>query len=384
MYNPNLKVLKLSYNNIADDGIALISSAVHNHPSLSTLDVGFNNIGDVGCYSLAVHALSDNCVLKILYLSGNVIRTKGAFALARAIGETNCGLRCLHLTANNIQESGVKALARAITESESRIQAVRMTACNLDDISSNDNQDLANNAMGHSHQLCGSVNAVETKNYLENHGLQELYLGDTGMKSVGCLSVSNMLLTNFSLRVLSLSHNGITDSDLNLFSQSISRNKQVPIESIQLSFNELTCVGVESLMNAVWGSTSLKELKLDNNHIHDRGAQLVAVVLTSVNLETVDIGFNKLTTVGIKALMKSLAENNSLKSLTLSGNSLDTTGSKAVSYALAYNTSLQSLYLDNCTIGYTAQRHITAGVASNSCSSVSTLTGFRIGGKFSP
>ena len=45
--------------------------------------------------------------------------------------------------------------------------------------------------------------------------------------------------------------------------------------------------------------------------------------------------FNRLTIVGIKVLMKSLAENRSLLTLTLSGNVLDTNNGKAVSYALA-------------------------------------------------
>ena len=133
-------------------------------------------------------------------------------------------------------------------------------------------------------------------------------------------------------------------------------------------------------MNAVWGSTTLRELQLDNNRIRDRGAQLVAVVLTAVNLEVVDLGFNVITTVGVKALMKSLADNESVLSLTLSGNPLDTTASKAVSYALAYNTNLLSLYMDNCSIGYAAQRHIAAGVASNSSSALCRITGFGIGG----
>ena len=70
------------------------------------------------------------------------------------------------------------------------------------------------------------------------------------------------------------------------------------------------------------------------NQIRDRGAQLAAVVLTSVNLEVLDMRFNRLAIVGIKVLMKSLAENRSLLTLTLSGNVLDTNDGKAVSYAL--------------------------------------------------
>jgi hypothetical protein len=52
--------------------------------------------------------------------------------------------------------------------------------------------------------------------------MEDLYLGKTNMESTGCLSVSNMLLTNLSLRTICLSDNGLNDQDLSLFSQSLS------------------------------------------------------------------------------------------------------------------------------------------------------------------
>jgi Ran GTPase-activating protein (RanGAP) involved in mRNA processing and transport len=134
-------------------------------------------------------------------------------------------------------------------------------------------------------------------------------------------------------------------------------------------------------MNAVWGSKTLRELKLDNNNIRDRGAQLAAVALTSIDFEVLDLGFNRVTTVGIKALMKSISETTSLESLTLSGIPLDATACKAVSYALAYNCSLRELHVDNCQVGYSGQRHIVAGIVSNRWSSLRVVTGFDIGGE---
>ncbi|EED94564.1 hypothetical protein THAPSDRAFT_261180, partial [Thalassiosira pseudonana CCMP1335] len=297
------------------------------HPSLSVLDLGFNNVGDAGCSSLASLAVARNPALSTLYLSGNAVRERGSLALAEAIAG-GCGLTALHLTANRIGPNGVKALMRSMAEFD-----------------------------------C----------------MEELYLGGTNMESPGCLSVSNMLLTNMSLRILCLSDNGLNDQDLSLFSQSLSRNRQLPLETLRLSFNKLTCVGIETLMNAIWGSKTLREIKLDNNQIRDRGAQLAAVVLTSVELEVLDIGFNRLTIVGIKALMKSLAENCSLLTLTLSGNVLDTNASKAVSYALAYNKTIRKLYVDHCSLSYAAQRHIAAGIVSNSNLALRVMSGFPLG-----
>lgn len=368
------------------------------HPSLSVLDMGFNNVGDEGCTSLANLAVARNPSLATLYLSGNAVREAGALALADVIA-AGCGLTSLHLTANRICAKGVKGLMRSIAEFDVTMQMAQQDRENrmaLEEekkkrvLKGNDgSHDIGSGAGGGGGEQDAILDSLEfgdgddgPDDFARLSGfkcIKELHLGGTNMESTGCLSVSNMLLTNLSLRVLCLSDNGLNDQDLSLFSQSISRNRQLPLETLRLSFNKLTCVGVETLMNAIWGSKTLREIKLDNNQIRDRGAQLAAVVLTSVELEVLDMGFNRLTIVGIKALMKSLAENCSLLTLTLSGNVLDTNASKAVSYALAYNKTIQKLYVDHCSLSYAAQRHIAAGIVSNSKLALRVMSGFPLG-----
>lgn len=427
--NPQLGVLKLSYNNLGNIGTNLIASAIkcggglinsdensqrcavsddsnnhlgseswqcvplarnrqyRHHPSLSVLDLGFNNVGDEGCLSLASLAVAHNPVLSTLYLAGNAIKEQGSIALADAIAG-GCGLTTLHLTANQIGPQGVKGLMRSMAEFDVTVQMAQQDRENRMALEeANIKRQGRNN--GTCEMLCpirppdddSNDQGDDLSRFYGLKCMEELYLGGTNMESTGCLSVSNMLLTNLSLRVLCLSDNGLNDHDLSLFSQSLSRNKQLPLEVLRLSFNKLTCVGVETLMNAIWGSKTLREIKLDNNQIRDRGAQLAAVVLTSVDLEVLDIGFNRLTIVGIKALMKSLAENSSLLALTLSGNVLDTNASKAVSYALAYNKTIRKLYLDHCSLSYAAQRHIAAGIVSNSHLALRVMSGFPLGGE---
>lgn len=422
--NPQLGVLKLSYNNLGNIGTNLIASAIKcggglitpfassvncavlddnishatkeahgqfvqnrqykHHPSLSVLDLGFNNVGDEGCLSLASLAVAQNPTLTTLYLAGNAVKEQGSIALADAIAG-GCALTTLHLTANQIGPQGVKGLMRSMSEFDVNMQIAQQDRENS--MTMDDQGTKRESLEGESFCPIRStdehiVNESDHLARLEGMKcMEELYLGGTEMDSAGCLSVSNMLLTNFSLRVLCLSDNGLVDHDLSLFSQSLSRNKQLPLEVLRLSFNKLTCVGVETLMNAIWGSKTLREIKLDNNQIRDRGAQLAAVVLTSVDLEVLDIGFNRLTIVGIKALMKSLAENSSLLTLTLSGNVLDTNASKAVSYALAYNRTIQKLYIDHCSLSYAAQRHIAAGIVSNSYLALRVMSGFPLGGE---
>jgi len=209
--------------------------------------------------------------------------------------------------------------------------------------------------------------------------LEELHVDDTCLKSKGLATLSSMLITNFNLHTVSLANNNVDDQDMALLSQALAQNKKLPLKSLILSFNEISCTGVECLMNAVWGSPTLREIKLDNNKMQDRGAQLCSVVLGSIRLEVLDISFNRISTVGIKALMKSLSENDSLQKLALCGIPMDQNASKAVSYALAYNQSLERFNIDSCSVGYSGQRHIVAGIVSNRNVKLRVLTGFPLG-----
>jgi Ran GTPase-activating protein (RanGAP) involved in mRNA processing and transport len=348
--NPQLSVIKLSYNDLRDAGARVIAEAISangtHHVSLSSLDLGFNCIGDEGCQALAVNAVAGNYTLETLYLSGNRIREKGTLSIAGAILHGSA-LTNLYLTANAIGTNGLKALAGSIAQVDAKTRVVQQ-----------------------SHQGSG-----------QSRSIQKLFVDNTGFDEAGFVSIPGMLLTNTTITSLCLSSNKINDQGMTLLAQALTQNKNIPLEALELSFNEITDQGVEYLMNAIWGSQTLKKLKLDNNRIQDRGAQLCAVVLTSVPLQVLDISYNRVTTVGIRAIMKNVSENEHLTTFSMCGIPVDQNSSKAVSYALAYNSSLNVLRMDNCSTGYSAQRHIVAGMVSNSRGSMRVFTGFYIARK---
>jgi Ran GTPase-activating protein (RanGAP) involved in mRNA processing and transport len=225
------------------------------------------------------------------------------------------------------------------------------------------------------------------------HGMQELFLGGTGLGPTGCQAVARLLASpDCRLKVLSLPNCDITDDeitrqDYGLASSIKSNRDSLALTSLQLSFNTITHRGLEALMNALWGSKTLKELRLDNNEIGDRGAQQLAAILPYLKtLETLDVGFNDINNKahGMKILMKAVAEASHLVTLSVSGNPMqDVTSAKAVAYALAYNQSLQSLLLVHCHLTSEGQRHIAAGAVSNSRTSLREISGFPVGRKYS-
>ena len=358
LVNPKLAVLKLGYNDLGDVGAHSIANALCietngnlEHRSLGVLDLSFNGIGDSGCESLAMKAIAGNYNLRTLFLTGNDIGEKGAISIAGALVH-GCYLCRLHLTANKLGPEGTKALATAVAEVDARLQL---------------------------QQVGGPAAAAVLGAAIDNPNsqrMEHLFLGSTNMLSTGFYAIPSMLLSNTSLQVLCLTDNNIDDNDMAVLAQAFTQNKNIPLESLLLSFNQITDAGVESLMNSIWGSPTLKEIKLDNNKVTDRGAQLCAVVCTSIKLEKLDISFNAVTTVGIRAIMKSLSEDTNMRSLGISGIAVDLNAAKAISFALAYNTVLETVFMDNCQVGYSAQRHITAGIVSNQKAPLKLLTGF--------
>jgi Ran GTPase-activating protein (RanGAP) involved in mRNA processing and transport len=338
LQNAKLSSLKLGYNQLGDEGVSILSNGVCVHQVLTSLDLGFNQIGDVGCAALAdaiirqsKNSRSNSSSLETLYLAGNLITHQGAVSLADAIRYSN--LRKLHLTGNSLGVEGISAIVSSI---------------------------------------------------IDHDGISELFLGGTFRGSIGCHSVARLFRHSSCLKVISLANCNVNDDDIAVLAENIKENRhRLPLEALQLSFNSITCQGLDQLINALWGSRTLRELQLDNNHIGERGGHQLANILPHIKtLQVLDIGFNSIPSSGMRTLMKVVAEAQHLLSLSISGNSIDISAAKAVAYALAYNRSLTSVFLDHCMIERDGQRHIIAGVVSNSGIRLRKLTGFQIGRKW--
>ena len=212
-------------------------------------------------------------------------------------------------------------------------------------------------------------------------GTEELFVGGTDMGKTGCHAIGRLLGNSSHLRVLSLTGCNFGDNSIAALASCIKSNRNnFLLETLQLSFNRVSCKGMEQLSNAIWGLHSLRELRLDNNRIGENGAQHLAGVLPTLpSLETLDIGFNAIKTRGIMLLMKSVADSTAMKNLSISGNKVDANASKALTYALAYSSSLVSLAVERCDIRPDCQRQIVSGIFSNSRTAIRSIAGFAVG-----
>jgi hypothetical protein len=98
-----------------------------------------------------------------------------------------------------------------------------------------------------------------------------------------------------------------------------------------------------------------------------------------MSLDLLDVGFNGISTTGVRPLMRALGCHPTIRSFTLSGNSLDTEGARAVASAITTSTALHELYLDHTSIGHAGERLICMGLESSHHLNLHVLTGFRLG-----
>lgn len=148
---------------------------------------------------------------------------------------------------------------------------------------------------------------------------------------------------------------------------------------LELGFNQLTHLGLGYLTSTLTNYHAMRALHLDNNQLGDRGAELVAGAIRSMSLELLDVGFNGISTTGVRPLMRALGCHSTIRSFTLSGNNLDTEGARAVASAITTNASLRELYLDHTSIGHAGERLICMGLESSPALHLHVLTGFRLG-----
>ena len=110
------------------DCIALVH-ALKSVEGILYVDLSFNNLQSLGCIEIA-KLLPGNqynqgfCELKILNLADNNITDDGVKHLATALTHTNCTLNSLNLRRNNITDEAVKYLAIALSHTNCTLNSL--------------------------------------------------------------------------------------------------------------------------------------------------------------------------------------------------------------------------------------------------------------------
>nr|XP_055053338.1 uncharacterized protein LOC129438575 [Misgurnus anguillicaudatus] len=334
MFYCKLEILKLSSCNITDEGCVALSSALRSNPShLRELNLSYNKIGDLG-----IKLLNDNqhYELKTVELSSCNITDEGCVALSSALRSNPSHLRHLNLSYNKIGDSGINLLndnqhyELKTVDCGDRIVQIHFSRSIMDQTQTSTDGDFSSGCRS------SSCNITDE----------------------GCDALTSALTSNPShLIEIILTENKIGDSGVKLISD-VLKNPDCKLKILKLSYCNITDEGCDALTSALTSNPSyLTKLILTGNKIGDSGVKLISDVLKNPDckLKILELCECNITDEGCDALTSALTSNPShLRDLSLSHNNLGDSGVKLISDVLK-NSQCKLEILDMRTCDITAE-----------------------------
>ncbi|XP_049324270.1 NACHT, LRR and PYD domains-containing protein 12-like isoform X18 [Astyanax mexicanus] len=123
-----LKQMDLSYNDLQDSGIELLSAGLKSsHCKLQILRLAMCNLGVKACGNLAAVVNLESSCLKELDLSNNDLQDSGVELLSAGLKSSHCKLQILRLSGCMVSEKGCSSLAAALSSHPSHLKELDLT-----------------------------------------------------------------------------------------------------------------------------------------------------------------------------------------------------------------------------------------------------------------
>ncbi|XP_071340416.1 NACHT, LRR and PYD domains-containing protein 12-like isoform X10 [Trachinotus anak] len=377
----NCRKARLSGCQLSETHCEVVVSALKSNPShLRELDLSFNNLQDSGVKLLSVGLQSPNCALETLRLKSCSFSEISCSSLASALKSNPSHLRELELSHNKLQDSGVKDLCGFLQSPDCRLETLRLSDCRLSEISCSSLASALRSNPSHLRHLDLSENldlqdsGVQLLHgFLQSPGcrLETLRLKDCSLSEISCSSLASALKSNPShLRELDLSDNNkVQDSgvkELCGFLQSPDcRLEILGLRSCGLS--EISCSSLASALKS--NPSHLRELDLSYNELQDSGVKLLCGFLESADcrLETLRLSSCSLSEISCSSLVSALKSNPShLRELDLSYNDLKDSGVKLMcDFLESPDCRLETLRLSGCSLSEISYSSLVSALKSN-------------------
>eukprot|EP01060_Flectonema_neradi_P031841 TRINITY_DN4936_c0_g1_i1.p1 TRINITY_DN4936_c0_g1~~TRINITY_DN4936_c0_g1_i1.p1 ORF type:complete len:1101 (+),score=274.74 TRINITY_DN4936_c0_g1_i1:50-3352(+) len=175
--------------------------------------------------------------------------------------------------------------------------------------------------------------------------LKTARIGENCLEDVGCKVLSEAVEVSTSLEKFDLRANRITAVGAEAISEALKKNKS--ITQLSLPKNAIDDAGCKHIASSLFGNSKLQLLSLRFNDVSDDGVQQLADALPHSSLTSLDLGGNRITSLGAAALAKSIAlPNSKLLKLNLRSNSSGLEGINAFAETLSNPTCrLEELYI---------------------------------------
>lgn len=149
------------------------------------------------------------------------------------------------------------------------------------------------------------------------------------LTSRGASILASYLSDHYTLRVLDLSYNHLSNVGIRTLTDILSNNRRVSLEKLILSKNGISNDGARHLADMLRTNRTITDLHLSNNEIGNRGVEQLASALAYRNktLKVLMLSFNIFITDScVNVLMKTIKYNQSLEYLSVNGCNLSATG----------------------------------------------------------
>ncbi|XP_072546852.1 NACHT, LRR and PYD domains-containing protein 3-like isoform X2 [Salminus brasiliensis] len=297
-----LETLRLAGCNLKNSGRALCSALETLNSSLKELDLSYNDLQDSGVEILTIGLMNLHCKLETLRLAECNLGGKSCEALCSALQSVTSSLKELDISSNDLQDLGVGLLSAGLKSPHCKLETLRLAVCNLE-----------GKSCGNLGSALKSVNSCLKELDLSNNDLQDsgVELLSAGLKSPHCkLETLRLAMCNLgakfcenlgsalqsvnSLKELDLSNNDLQDSGVEVLSAGL-KSSHCKLETLRLSGCMVTKEGCSSLASALNSNLShLRELDLSYNYPDVPGLKLFSGLLkdTQCKLEKLLVKFS--------------------------------------------------------------------------------------------
>ncbi|CAG9315887.1 unnamed protein product [Blepharisma stoltei] len=356
-HNKEFAYLELSKNIMGDKGAIILAKALCRNTDLVHLDVSSNDITPEGASALIMLVLKHPSIASLNIsshegLHRNRLGIVGASAIRRVL-ESSMIISFLNIAGTSIGPEGLISLSKGLKNSKTLVSL-----------------NIANNGIGST----GISNLAEA---IASSSLKILNISLNKIGNEGCDIISNLLMGEFDaicpLETLDLSQNEIsTRGAFNLFTAAtgniilqtlnLEKNKfssglspafhpfvcgNTKIKMLNLAFCQIKSEGICTVGDGLIKNKTLRILNISNNVIDDNGAEAISIGLhTNRGLKFLDLSNNFIKNKGGLALAQALKMNQCLEQINLKGNGLKDDAAQQLSEISRFRPNLVRLVLD--------------------------------------
>ena len=340
----SLKYLNLHNCRLQDKDVLLVCEVVKTFTDLLHLNVSGNNITDQSAEILAM-GITNNTGLQHLELAGCNLHEEGLRLISIAIKDRN--LQTLNLNCNCITDQNASNIAHYI-KSKSCIKTLYMSRCSLQ---CNGIKALISalattkslKALDLSHNKITNVNLDLAAVIFVNSHLEHLDLSYCELKQINEVFKANCV----NLQSFNFSGNQISDSAAIFMTQLLSNT--TCLQSLSVSKCYLQESGLIDTLGNV--KHSLKHLDISYNVISDEAAKSVAdVIHNNSNLEYLNLSNCELQDEGLTVILSVVKTTSRLKHINLKSNRMNDMLASQIAECISNNHGLSLISLSNCAL----------------------------------